>query len=62
MLLHLSEKTRRLIDSAQSVADNLNQLLELNHNVIDRTVRRVILGESVPATEKIVSIFEPHAR
>jgi len=49
-----------LIVSAQSVADDLNQLLELTHNVIDQTVRRVIHGESVPATEKIVSIFEPH--
>ena len=49
-----------LSDSAQNVIDDLNQLLELTHKVIDQTVRRVIHGESVPATEKIVSIFEPH--
>jgi hypothetical protein len=28
--------------------------------VIDQTERRVLRGEKVPATEKIVSIFEPH--
>ena len=28
--------------------------------VIDQTERRVLRGESVPATEKLVSIFEPH--
>lgn len=29
--------------------------------VMDQTYRRMILGESVPASEKIISIFEPHA-
>lgn len=29
-------------------------------NVIDQTRRRVFDVESVPASEKIVSIFEPH--
>jgi IS5 family transposase len=28
--------------------------------VIDQTKRRVLQGESVPASEKVVSIFEPH--
>jgi IS5 family transposase len=33
---------------------------ELAHRVMDQTRRRVLKGESVPASEKIVSIFEPH--
>jgi len=33
---------------------------DLMLNVVDQTVRRVIHHEKVPATEKIVSIFEPH--
>jgi transposase, IS5 family len=32
----------------------------LTEKVIDQTRRRVVLGEKVPAQEKIVSIFEPH--
>ena len=28
--------------------------------VVDQTVRRVFGGESVPAPEKVVSLFEPH--
>jgi IS5 family transposase len=29
--------------------------------VVDQTERRVLLGEAVPAEEKIVSLFEPHS-
>ncbi len=32
----------------------------LTEKVLDQTRRRVLLGESVPATEKLVSIFEDH--
>ncbi len=28
--------------------------------IIDQTVRRILQGEQVPATEKIVSLFEAH--
>jgi IS5 family transposase len=38
----------------------LGQFLPLVKHVIDQTERRVLRGESVPAEEKIVSIFEPH--
>jgi IS5 family transposase len=38
----------------------LNGFLELGRQVIDQTERRVLRGEKVPASEKIVSIFEPH--
>lgn len=60
LLKAFPSKFPNLIESAQNVADDLNQLLELTYKVIDQTVRRVIHGESVPASEKIVSIFEPH--
>jgi IS5 family transposase len=38
----------------------INTYLPRVMRVIDQTRRRVICGESVPAAEKIVSIFEPH--
>jgi IS5 family transposase len=47
--------------SAQSIADDLKEIIKLTHKVIDQTERRVINGEKVPASEKIVSIFEPHS-
>lgn len=28
--------------------------------IIDQTVRRVIKGEKVPATDKVVSVFKPY--
>ncbi len=37
--------------------ENYKLLLE---KVVDQTRRRVILGETVPSPEKVVSIFEPH--
>ena len=39
---------------------SLRHYVGLASKVIDQTRRRVFDGESVPATEKIVSIFEPH--
>ncbi len=39
---------------------NLRQFANLSHRVVDQTERRVLHGESVPAGEKIVSLFEPH--
>lgn len=43
------------------MAEELIEMILLAEKVIDQTTRRVIHGESVPASEKIVSIFEPHA-
>jgi len=45
---------------AQKMAQALHTYTQLTHRVIDQTERRVIHGESVPASEKIVSLFEPH--
>ena len=38
----------------------LAHYLPLVEKVIHQTTRRVLLDESVPATEKVVSLFEPH--
>jgi transposase, IS5 family len=38
----------------------LRHFIELARRVVDQTRRRVVLGETVPATEKLVSIFETH--
>jgi len=41
-------------------AMELVRYLILTRRVIDQTERRVFQGEKVPASEKLVSIFEPH--
>jgi IS5 family transposase len=38
----------------------LSHYIRLTEKVIDQTVRRVMHGEKVRSTEKVVSIFEPH--
>ncbi len=43
------------------LAQQLRHYIELARRVISQTKRRVLRGESVPAAEKLVSIFEPHA-
>jgi IS5 family transposase len=47
--------------AAQRLGTTLERFVPLVEQVIDQTVRRVFQGESVPAPEKIVSLFEPHA-
>jgi IS5 family transposase len=39
---------------------DLNQYSQLAARVVDQTQRRVLLGESVPAADKVVSLFETH--
>ena len=53
---------RRLEKSmaAQRLADELEHFIGLTNRVIDQTFRRVFLGETVAASEKLVSIFEEH--
>lgn len=41
--------------------EHIEALLPLVARVMDQTTRRVIEGESVPAEEKVVSLFEDHA-
>jgi len=49
---------------AESVASDLVRQFEhfqdLGRRVVDQATRRIFCGEKVPATEKILSIFEPH--
>jgi IS5 family transposase len=40
--------------------DSLQHFLALARQVVAQTHRRIVLGETVPATEKLVSIFETH--
>lgn len=42
------------------IVDSLQRYLELARRVVTQTHRRVVLGETVPASEKLVSIFETH--
>ncbi len=39
---------------------DLNQYSQLAARVVDQTQRRVMLGEDVPASDKVVSLFETH--
>lgn len=45
---------------APAISAQLTHFSELTKRVIDQTQRRVLGGETVPAGEKLVSIFEPH--
>jgi IS5 family transposase len=73
--IDLLKLTRSAVDSAYNAADVLAHTrslvammicLDLKHyaglalRVIDQTERRIIHGQQVPASEKVVSIFEPH--
>lgn len=42
------------------IEQRIKAVLKLATRVVEQTERRVLRGESVPANEKIVSIFEPH--
>jgi len=43
-----------------ALASEIRHYLVLAVRVVDQTQRRVLDGESVPAADKLVSIFEPH--
>ena len=45
---------------AAAYAAQLEQFVPLAERVIEQSRRRVLLGEDVPAGEKVLSIFEPH--
>jgi transposase, IS5 family len=48
--------------TGRRLAEQLDGLLPLVRQTIDQARRRVLEGEKVPATEKVVSLFEPHTR
>ena len=71
-LLEMTQKTvaaarqtqKQLSKTGEQTAKRLEQLLETfiprTEQVIDQTTRRILHGEQVPASEKIVSLFEEH--
>jgi IS5 family transposase len=46
--------------AAAEHAAQLSEFIPLAERVIDQSRRRVLLGEDVPADEKVLSLFEPH--
>jgi len=57
----------KAIDKVASISNglialrlDLNQYSQLAARVVDQTQRRVLLGENVPAADKVVSLFETH--
>ncbi|MBI5442461.1 MAG: ISNCY family transposase [Deltaproteobacteria bacterium] len=46
---------------AGALADRLERVVGLLDRVISQTERRVLRGEKVPASEKLISLFEDHA-
>lgn len=48
-------------DEARSLSGQLKHYMGLGRRVVDQTRRRVFEKESVPSSEKVVSIFEDHA-
>jgi transposase, IS5 family len=71
-LLEMTQKTvawarqtqKQLQQQREQKAKRLEQILETylprTEKVIDQTTRRILQGEQVPASEKIVSLFEEH--
>jgi transposase, IS5 family len=53
----VDEITRAVIDG---ICKEITDFCALGIRVIDQTRRRVLQGETVPAEEKLYSIFEPH--
>jgi IS5 family transposase len=48
------------VPSAQKISEEISHFAELLQRVISQSRRRVLEGEQVLATEKVLSIFEPH--
>jgi len=46
--------------TAMAICNDLTQTVNLALRVIEQTEKRVLQGVSVPSSDKIVSIFEPH--
>lgn len=51
--------TKKLV-LAMALAAEIRHFVPLVNQVLSQTERRILRDESVPATEKVVSIFEPH--
>ena len=65
MTVGYTEKAISLLEAAPDLkaigfAMDLMHYLEFTRKVIDQAERRVLKGERIPASEKVLSIFEPH--
>jgi IS5 family transposase len=56
----LAEMETSAAKQGQHLIEKLQTFIPRAGQVLDQTVRRVFVGEKVPAAEKLVSIFEPH--
>ena len=64
-VLNYAKGTVRMVESSACVSvfalvDEIKRLIPLVEQVVHQTQRRVLDGQSVPAEDKIVSLFEPH--
>jgi transposase, IS5 family len=55
-------KERKMLppEERRGLAEELKCFEEMVERVVDQSERRVLKGQSVPAAEKLVSLFEPH--
>ena len=60
LLQHVVVANMKDLQVCQSLDAEIKAVLALSKRVVNQTQRRVLGGESVPASEKLVSIFEPH--
>lgn len=56
----LGDAGHEVQQGAHKLAGQLKQFMPRLQSVLEQTRRRVLQGEVVPASEKLVSIFEPH--
>ncbi len=47
---------------ARRIQERLDQILPLIDQAVEQAARRVLHGESVPAKEKLLSLYEPHTQ
>jgi len=57
----IEEIVANRLECPSDTACRLSRHIGMAEGVMDQAYRRMVLGESVPASEKIISIFEPHA-
>jgi transposase, IS5 family len=59
-LAHVPCSDTRQLVLATALVGEIKHFVPLVNQVLSQTERRILRDESVPATEKVVSIFEPH--
>jgi transposase, IS5 family len=59
-LAHVACSDTKQLVVATALVEEIRHFVPLVNQVLSQTERRILRDESVPATEKVVSIFEPH--